>query len=117
MLDKTSLLIGVAFMAAAQIAAWFQLNGQFIWDWCRKHEWLMIILPSIPISFFYLYATKYLVQGFGGIMWPGRFISFGVGVIVFAVLVYALNNEGLSLKTLVSLALAVGLICIQVLWK
>jgi hypothetical protein len=116
-MDIKSLLIGLGFMAAAQTAAWFQLNSQFFWDWCKKHEWAMIILPSIPISFFYLYATKYLVQGFGGVMWPGRFMSFGVGVIVFAICVYVLNSEGINAKTLVSLALATALMAVQVLWK
>ena len=116
-MDIRALIIGLLFMIAAQAAAWFQLNSQFFWDWCKKHEWFMIIVPSIPISFFYLYATKYLVQAFGGIMWPGRFMSFGVGVVIFAILVYLLNNEGINAKTLVSLVLAFSLIAIQVLWK
>lgn len=116
-MDIRSLIIGLLFMIAAQVSAWFQLNSQFFWDWSKKHEWAMIVLPSIPISFFYLYATKYLVQGFGGIMWPSRFMSFGVGIVVFAILVYLLNNEGINTKTLVSLVLATSLIAVQVLWK
>ena len=117
MLDKTSILIGVAFMTAAQTAAWFQLNSQFIWPWAKNHPWLFIILPSIPISMFYYFATKYLVIGFGDLMWPGRFISFGVGVIIFTGLVWWLKGEGISMKTAVSLMLAMGLITIQALWK
>ena len=50
-------------------------------------------------------------------MWPGRFASFGVGVVIFGILVYILNNEGINVKTMVSLILASGLIAIQVLWK
>ena len=50
-------------------------------------------------------------------MWPSRFISFGVGTLVFAVLVYTLNNEGITLKTAVSLVLATLLILTQILWK
>lgn len=117
MIDKSALLTGALFMAAAQTTAWLQLNGQFIWQWCKEHPWLMIILPSVPISFFYLYATKYLVASFDGALWPGRFISFGVGVMVFALLAYWLNNEPMNGKTLASLGIAMTLIGIQILWK
>lgn len=116
-MDRIALLIGIGFMAAAQVAAWLQLNGQFVWGWCKKHEWFMIIAPSIPISFFYLYATKYLAQGFQGLLWPGRFVSFGIGIIVFAILTYYLNSEGLTTKTMISLTLAVCLLGVQVFWK
>lgn len=117
LVDKTTLLIGILFLIAAQAGAWFQLSGQFIWDWCKKHEWFMIIVPSIPISFLYVYASKYIIKSFDGVMWPSRFISFGVGTLVFAVLVYTLNSEGITLKTAVSLTLAVLLILTQILWK
>jgi len=116
-MEKVAVLIGVLFMIAAQASAWMQLNGQFVWDWCKRHEWFMIIVPSVPISFFYLYSTKFLVKGFEGMLWPGRFVSFGVGIVVFALLSYYLNNEGISTKTLISLILAVGLLGVQVFWK
>ena len=77
----------------------------------------MIIVPSIPISFFYLYATKYLYVAFDGALWPSRIFSFGTGVIIFAVLVYIFNNEGINVKTIVSLTLACALMAVQVFWK
>lgn len=117
MTDKTALLVGATLMVVAQALAWFQLNGQFIWRWCKDHPWLMIILPSVPISFFYLYATKYQVEGFQGEMWPSRFMSFGIGIIVFSILVWLLNNEPINTKTLVSIGIAVMLLSVQVLWK
>jgi len=117
MINKSAFFLGMLLMIAAQSSAWFQLNGQFAWKWCKDHPWLMIILPSIPISFFYLYATKYLVEGFGGAMWPSRFVSFGIGIIVFALLVYCFNNEIINTKTIVSMLLAVILLCVQVFWK
>jgi hypothetical protein len=117
MIDKTALLSGALFMAAAQITAWLQMNGQFIWQWCKDHPWLMIIVPSIPISFLYVYATKYLVASFDGALWPGRFLGFGIGIIVFAWLAYWLNNEPMNAKTIASLCVALVLISIQILWK
>lgn len=112
-----SIIIGLFCMIAAQVSAWFQLNSQFIWPWAKTHPWLFIILPSVPISIFYYYATKYFVEGFGGIMWPGRFLSFGVGVVIFAILVYVLKNEGMNAKTVISLVLASSLMAVQVFWK
>ena len=104
-------------MVLAQALAWFQLNSQFVWKWCRDHPWLMIIIPSVPISFFYLYATKYQVQGFNGAMWPSRFLSFGIGIIIFSILVWWFNNEPMNPKTIVSIAIAVLLMTVQILWK
>ena len=117
MLDKTSLLIGVLFMIAAQFSTWFQLNSQFVWPWAKNHPWLFIILPSIPISIFYYFATKHIAAGFGDLLWPGRFISFGIGIIIFTGLVWWLKNEPITMKTAVSLLLALGLITIQAFWK
>jgi hypothetical protein len=117
MIDKSALLIGAALMAAAQVSAWLQLNGQFVWQWCREHPWFMIIVPSVPISFFYLYATKYLAAGFDGALWPGRFIGFGIGIMIFALLAYWLNSEAMNAKTIASLCVAIVLIGIQIIWK
>lgn len=117
MTSKSALLVGALLMVIAQVLAWFQLNGQFVWKWCKDHPWLMIVLPSVPISFFYLYATKYQVLGFSGQMWPSRFLSFGIGIIIFSILVWLLNNEAMNAKTLVSIGIAVILLCVQVLWK
>tara|TARA_R110000868_G_scaffold361173_1_gene623178 strand:+ start:496 stop:849 length:354 start_codon:yes stop_codon:yes gene_type:complete len=117
MIDKTSLFVGALFMVAAQASAWLQLNGQFVWQWCKEHPWLMIIVPSVPISFFYLYATKYLVEGFDGALWPTRFLSFGIGILIFAWLAWWLNNEPMNAKTIASLCVAVVLIGIQIIWK
>ena len=48
-------------------------------------------------------------------MWPARFIGFGVGMIIYAIMVNYYFNEGITLKTWVSLLLSVALICISIL--
>lgn len=110
------LLIGIGMFVVAHILAFFQLNGQFIWKWFGKNEVLVAAFGFI-ISFFYIWGTKYTVNGFEGLLWPARFIGFGVGMIVYAIAVSYYFNEGISLKTSISLILAVALICIQTLWK
>jgi len=111
------LLLGIFWFFAAHFVTFYQLNGQFFKnDWFRKNE-MLVAAAGIIISFFYIWGTKYAVSGFGGLLWPARFIGFGVGMIIYAIMVNYHFGESLSPKTIVSLCLALILICIQVLWK
>jgi len=110
------LLLGILLFLLAHIIVFFQLNGQFKWEWFSKHEWVLALM-GIPISFLYIWATKSTVSGLDGLLWPARFIGFGVGMIVYAGLVSYYFNEGITLKTFISLLLAITLVFIQVLWK
>ncbi len=111
------LIIGVFMFFIAHILTFFQLNGQFFKnEWFRKNE-ILVAAAGIILSFFYIWGTKYTVSGFGGLLWPARFIGFGVGMIIYALGVNYFFNEGINTKTMVSLGLALILICIQVLWK
>ena len=112
------LALGVFWFLMAHIVTFYQLNGQFFktTDWFRKNEFI-VAACGIVISFFYIWGTKYAVSGFGGLLWPARFIGFGVGMIIYAVAVNYHFGETLTPKTVVSLCLALILICIQVLWK
>lgn len=111
------LLIGIAAFLEAHVLAFFQLNGQFFkLDWFRKNE-LLVAAAGIIVSYFYIWGTKYTVSGFDGLLWPARFVGFGIGMIIYAIGVNYFFNEGINTKTMVSLGLALILICIQVLWK
>ena len=112
------LALGVFWFLMAHLVTFYQLNGQFFksTDWFRKNE-IIVAAAGIIISFFYIWGTKYSVQGFGGLLWPARFIGFGVGMIIYAIFVNYHFGETLTPKTVVSLCLALILICIQVLWK
>ena len=110
------LLIGMAMFLVAHIMTFFQLNGQFLWKSFQKHEWA-VAASGIVLSLFYMWGTKYVVEAFGGLLWPGRFIGFGVGMIIYAIMVSHFFNEGINLKTMTSLILATGLVCVQVFWK
>ena len=112
------LLIGIAAFFVAHILTFYQLNGQFLksTDWFRNN--IMLVAASrIILSFFYIWGTKYTVNGMEGLLWPARFIGFGVGMIIYAIFVQYHFNEGINAKTWVSLALALLLIIIQVFWK
>ena len=105
MIVVKDLFIGIGAFFIAHVLTFYQLNGQFLksTDWF-KNNITLTAAAGIILSFFYIWGTKYAVSGMGGLLWPARFIGFGVGMII--------NN-----KTWVSLALALILICIQVLWK
>jgi len=112
------LLIGAGLFSIAHILTFYQLNGQFLksTDWFKNNVTL-VAAAGIILSFFYIWGTKYTVSGMDGLLWPARFMGFGVGMIIYAILVNYHFNEGITPKTAVSLALALLLICIQVLWK
>jgi|TARA_B100000787_G_scaffold2346_1_gene1761 hypothetical protein len=111
------LLIGILAFLAAHILAFFQLNGQFFkMDWFRKNE-IIVAAFGFILSFFYIWGTKYAVSGFNGLLWPARFIGFGVGMIIYAIGVSYFFNEGITTKTAISLVIALLLIAIQILWK
>jgi len=117
MIKLADLLIGVFMFFIAHVLTFFQLNGQFLkTDWFRKNEF-WVAAAGIILSFFYIWGTKYSVLGFNGLLWPARFIGFGVGMIIYAIGVSYFFNEGITPKTAVSLCLSLILICIQVLWK
>ena len=111
-----NLLIGTLLFFAMHLAIWIQVNGQFVWPWFRDNT-LLISFIGVPISYILIVATKYIVAGFDGALWPGRFVGFGAGMIVMALFTWYFLGEGFTTKTLLSLLLATSLVCIQILWK
>lgn len=111
-----SFIIGISWFILAHIAVFFQLNGQFKWEWFKQNEFILASFGFI-ISFFYIWGTKYTVEAFEGLLWPARFIGFGIGMVVYAIGVSYFFKEGITNKTIISLLLCVILIGIQVLWK
>ena len=116
-MNKMDLLaIGIFWFILGHIAVFFQLNGQFKWEWFAKNEWALALF-GLVISFFYIWGTKYTVNGTEGLLWPARFIGFGIGIVVYALMVSWLFGEGFTTKTTVSIIISACLIAIQVLWK
>jgi len=116
MINSKAVLIGVGVFFLAHIITWFQLNGQFFSEWFKNNNFTLALF-GIPISYLYIYGTKYCYEGFGNLVWPGRFIGFACGMIIFAIFSSLILNEGLTAKTGVSLALATVLVAVQILWK
>ena len=116
MSDINKLITGTLLFLLGQVLVWYQINGQFLSEWIKKHP-LIMSLCGVPISYVYIYATQHLVIAFDGELWPQRLIGFSMGMIAFAFLTWFHLNEALTLKTGVTLALAFAIVLIQVLWK
>ena len=111
-----NILTGLILFIISHIIIWFQVNSQFIWLWAKDNPWTMSLL-GFPISYVLIIATKFIVAGFDGLLWPGRLVGFGSGMIVMAGLTWWMLGEGINLKTMTSLILATGLVCVQIFWK
>ena len=93
------LLIGIGAFIVAHLLTFFQLNGQFLkTDWFRNNEFI-VAASGMILSYFYIWGTKYTVSGIDNMLWPARFIGFGVGMVIYAILVSYFFNEGITTKT------------------
>ena len=111
------LLLGFALFFIGQIGIWFQTNGQFVWPWFKKNPIIISVIFGTSISYILIYGTKFMAEHFDGLLWPGRFIAFGSGIISFTFLTWFFLDEGLTTKTIVSLLVAFSLIGIQLFWE
>ena len=111
-----NILYGMLFFALGHLGAFLQLNGQFKWDWFKNNEFILACC-GLVISYFYIWGTKYTVEGFNGLLWPTRFVGFAIGISTYAIGVSYFFKEGINTKTWGSLMLCIILIAIQVLWK
>ena len=112
----TRFTYGALLFLLGQILVWYQINGQFLSEWMKKHP-LLVSCLGIPISYTYIWATHHLVIAFDGQLWPQRLIGFAMGITSFAFLTWFHLNEALTAKTAVTLALALLIVLIQVFWK
>ena len=101
------LLLAFLLFFTGQTAIWIQTNGQFVWPWFKKNPLTVSIIFGTAISYILIYGTKFIVEYYDGLLWPGR----------FTFLTWYFLGEGITLKTIVSLALACSLIGIQLFWK
>lgn len=114
--DMKNLLLGLLLIVIAQIGAWIQQFAPMKWPWFKENTWASVLLIGVPISYFFIWGAQYLYSEFSSV-WSVRLIQFSVGILVVLLLTYFVLNEGLSLKTILSLILAFGIILIQVLIK
>ena len=110
------LLTGIIYGILGQVLSFLQLQGSIKYGWYAKYP-IIVLLSSIPATWFYLKSVEALVEMFNGELWPSRLIGFGIGIIIFVVLSMLLFKEPLTLKTLTCLLLAASILLVQIFWK
>jgi multidrug transporter EmrE-like cation transporter len=111
-----NLVYGILYGIIGQVLSFIQLQAGVKWGWTEKWSWALMLL-GLPISWAFMKSVQNFIVAFNGETWPSRLAGFGIGVVVFSILSWLMFNEGLSLKTIVCLILALGIILVQVLWK
>ncbi len=97
------------------IIVWYQLNSQLVWEWAKtsKSMWFAALM-GIPISLLFWWCTKIGYQGFGA-LWPVRLIGFAVGMTTFPIITWIMLGEGMTLKTIISVLLAIIIMILQLI--
>jgi hypothetical protein len=108
--------LAVVLYIIGQTAVWFQHNWQFK-DPTKSPTWWGWYVMAIPLTWVFLQATKVGVEGFGGNLWPNRFIGFVVGMVSYIFLTSYFFNEHLTPKISVQLVLCFLILMVQLLWK
>ena len=96
------------------IIAFFQLKGWVVWPdkpWLNSMWW--VYLTSLIIAPLFFYSTKMSYEHFGA-FWNMRLGGFGISTVVFGIMAWGLIGEVPTLKTVISLLLALSIILIQV---
>lgn len=110
------ILFSFLLFLVGQVLVWIQVNGPLIWMWAKEWRWALMLL-GVPITWLFMEATSFVVQGFDGLFWPGRFLSFVAGIFIFTLMTYIFRDEAITMKTAISLLLAFSLIIVQLFWK
>ena len=109
------IILTIILFFVNNIIIWYQLNGQLVWDFWKSPKGIATsILMGIPITALFWIATKYGYEGFGA-LWPVRFMGFATSMISFPIMTWLYLGEVLSLKTILSLGLAVIIMLLQLI--
>ena len=110
----SKLAMSLLATAIINIFVWFQMNGQFIKD---APQWLssklLVLAMGAPLGLGFWYATRWSYEHFG-YTWGYRLTGFGLGTLMFGIMSWLMLDEIPTLKTMISLLLAIAIILIQV---
>ena len=115
MMKSHYIILTMLLFFVNNVLIWYQLNGQLVWDFWKSWKGITLsLLMGIPITALFWYATKIGYQGFGN-LWSVRFMGFATSMISFPIMTWLYLGEVLTLKTILSLILAVAIMLLQLL--
>ena len=110
------ILYGVSLFCIAQILAWFQSNSGILGEPLKSNYILIALLFGPIVSVTFATATVNLYEHLS--LWSIRFLTFGIGYLVFIPLTwYFLGEEILTIKNAISFFLCVALLSVQFLMR
>ena len=110
----TKLWLAIIAQVLGSLIAFYQLQGHYVYPQYKflKSMW-WVYLTSIPIAPLFFYSTKWSFEHFGA-FWNMRLAGFGIGTMVFGIMAWIFIGEIPTIKTMISILLAVAIILIQV---
>ena len=107
------MVITMILFCLNNIIIWYQLNSQLVWDWAKtsKAMWFSALL-GIPISLLFWWSTRIGYEAFGN-LWSIRFLGFATSMMTFPVLTYFYLGEVITLKTSITILLAIVIMILQ----
>ena len=112
-MNSKYILLTLGIFLLNNVLIWYQLNSQLVWEWAKGYKSMLLMsLLGVPISILFWYATKWGYIGFGN-LWAVRFMGFATSMLTFPIMTYFYLGEPMSLKTLLTLGLAIIIMIIQ----
>ncbi len=115
MIKSHYIILTILIFFFNNIIIWYQLNGQLVWDFWKTWKGIALsLLMGIPITALFWWATKIGYEGFGN-LWSVRFMGFATSMISFPIMTWLYLGETLSLKSMISLGLAIIIMLLQLI--
>jgi hypothetical protein len=115
MIKSHLIILTILIFFFNNVLIWYQLNGQLVWDFWKSWKGITVsLLMGIPITALFYYATKIGYQGFGN-LWSVRFMGFATSMMTFPIMTWLYLGEVMTLKTILSLILAIAIMLLQLL--
>ena len=101
----SKLWMAIIAQSIASIIAFFQLQGWIVYDYKFLKSIWWIYFTSLFIAPLFFWSTRWSYEYFGG---------FGIGTIVFGIMAWMFIGEIPTIKTIISILLAVAIVLIQI---
>ena len=110
----TKLWWAIIAQLIGSIIAFYQLQGHYVYENVKflKSIW-WVYFTSLAIAPLFFWSTKWSYEHFGA-FWNMRLAGFGIGTMVFGIMAWIFIGEIPTIKTMISILLAVAIILIQV---
>ena len=109
------IILTIILFLINNIAIWYQLNGQLVWDFWKSPKGIITsLLLGIPITGLFWLATKWGYIGFGN-LWAVRFMGFATSMLTSPLMTWLYLGEVITLKTLITIILAIIIMLLQLI--